>query len=647
MNRPLTPTLQRGDQLRNQNAHEYLLNLYSALFSNKPPTDPKNIQSLFKGEPLPQSLQILQNFDTPQNKTLPTKDDNQTQESHATYQEQFAYGNLYTDFFTQLEMEFDNNTLFWRDLLNNKNKQALIIALFEQENTALTRTYTLIKDIRMSDTIEEHSSKITSSLNTGKVVVNNITPQSTDELITKLGFALTIKQFKPMYTTSQMSLRQYEWQKKCREKTPTEIRCGTWAQRTSEGYFSTTPRITPIAEKYLLIKALQSNQKHAAHSSDVTNVYFNLLGNDSPGFWENPKQDYERNLENKMTTELHHLENRHPNIAVITMPADLGLMDHKAIQDSDKQVDPKNAFKEMLDIACMRSTHPIKDFFISENVKKHLYGNGQQYSKNAEQNELKKLLTDSFQKILGIDPLADDIEKISPAQRHAIYFHFMKFEIPNFILNRLNPSTFNFSCKDGIDRAGVASLYFNFMKATELGLEFSLDEFRRGLHAASTLVKGRGINKHSASLWNALLHFCDTQKKHMLLETNSWIYDWIEKEKRLRLTQKLMKKLNNMLTEIESPTFIQNWSSGFFGGQIAPDNPCDENKTKKRQLIEKIIGQLGEHQDPFLQLTPSENDTLHASKSLEIVVSTLEGEGILEVNKDPTANLSRSGSLLY
>src|SRR5690606_4438159 len=104
----------------------------------------------------------------------------------------------------------------------------------------------------------------------------------------------------------------------------------------------------------------------------------------------------------------------------------------------------------------------------------------------------------------GIDPDSDPDFQISPAQRQAVWFHFNKFELPNYIIQTLQPESINFSCKDAIDRGGVSSAYYNLVKSFETDHPLSREEFDQALHAAPAMVKGRGMNHHLKMIWNTV-----------------------------------------------------------------------------------------------------------------------------------------------
>ena len=54
-------------------------------------------------------------------------------------------------------------------------------------------------------------------------------------------------------------------------------------------------------------------------------------------------------------------------------------------------------------------------------------------------------------------------DELNGLDQQMVYFHFIKFEIPRFYIQKLNPDSFNFSCWDGMDRAGIESAYYNLL----------------------------------------------------------------------------------------------------------------------------------------------------------------------------------------
>src|SRR3990167_8516775 len=234
-----------------------------------------------------------------------------------------------------------------------------------------------------------------------------------------------------------------------------------------------------------------------------------------PERFENPVFIYDKDIKKRleeMRLSFHEhaeLPEKHGNVAVITLPADHGLLNKKFVS----QLKPKTdwtvtaAFDVMFQIAKGSSKEPIQDFYISDKVEKLLYGvnlNGSLNTK-AKEEKLNALLTNSFRKILCEDNPQESPGQLSEAEQQAVYFHFIKYELTNFIIDTLKPPVFNISCKDGIDRGGVASAYYNLMKSFESSDKcLTEDEFNRALHASATNIKGRGVNNNLLLIWNAV-----------------------------------------------------------------------------------------------------------------------------------------------
>ena len=172
-----------------------------------------------------------------------------------------------------------------------------------------------------------------------------------------------------------------------------------------------------------------------------------------------------------------------------------------------------------------------------------------------EQNILEDLIEKSF-KFMGVSP----IKKVSLSKQQAVFFHFIKFEFTHFILDKLQPDSFNISCKDAIDRGGVASAYYNLIKSIKKGAPLSEEEFLRALHGAPTLVKGRGMNFHIKIIWNAIDHFIQahdrTSKKTGILPTldiPTWLRTWRDdnapSHSKIKYTQKLTDYIHHRATQ--------------------------------------------------------------------------------------------------
>jgi hypothetical protein len=439
------------------------------------------------------------------------------------YHDTGQYADLYTKFFTVVE---DNIAQIFDEprkaLLKNQvptEKEAkelkeldhFIFSLYDNENSILESTFEAIQHIPLSHGPVKPSIEgaITEHLkDSGRRI--NIMAQTPAQAGSAYGrfTAMIAKNFKPQHTTSLATVRIYEHTKPYGLR---EYRFGTQAQR-HEG----TARVSPLFERWLEVHARKYHREET--ESPITHLYINNLGWDRTS-WEGSK-------ERELTRTLHTLESQHPNVAVITLPADKGFMEQSAFKKTHDRLKYTDSFNQFLLIASQdkKSTQKVKDFHISDNVRRLIFkdeaGN---YSLDTEKEQLRTLLTRSF-RALGF---SNEDGSLSSAQRQAVWFHFIKFELANHIITKLNPQSVNFSCKDAIDRGGVSSLYYNLMKSFEAETPMSRVEFERGLHAAPTLVKARGMNHHLKLIWNAVDVYLDAHYEEV--KTNprkAWLIEW-------------------------------------------------------------------------------------------------------------------------
>lgn len=401
-----------------------------------------------------------------------------------------------------------------------KQMDAFIDSVYTNENKALDRSHKMVRAVL--DTAKHTNSGIEKAVRrrllgypnsdflaqlnyllrfSGK---NKMTPQEAGSDTARLK-AMLAKDFKPQSTTSLASVRTYEHQTTPdpRGPTPKEIRFGTQGQ-----YHEGEARVNPNFENWLDVQRRRALDRG---KTGITHIYFNNLGYDRTG--------YEGERERNLSLRLHNLEAHQANLAVITLPADKGLMDVKLIKDNEKNIDISAARKRMFDIASGNSQEAIKDFVISPKVKALLYAD------ESEAVVLNRLLDKSF-RAMGFDPAKP--QQLSKADLQAVYFHFVKYEFTNFVIQTLQPETMNMSCKDAIDRGGVSSAYYNLMKSLEKDVPMSKDEFYEALHAAPTLVKGRGMNHHTQLIWNAMdLYIRNKQVKNE--QVPAWMVEWRDK----------------------------------------------------------------------------------------------------------------------
>ncbi|MCE3044123.1 hypothetical protein [Legionella sp. 16cNR16C] len=309
------------------------------------------------------------------------------------------------------------------------------------------------------------------------------------------------REYKPQHKTSLATKRDYKYKNGL--TLPVELRFGTQVQREKG-----LTQISPSFKLWLnnqLRRPLDSLFQSPDPAQRITHIYFNNLGRD--------RIDPEGRLECRMTQTLEGLEKEHDNIAVITLPADKGIFSFGDYHATKANLNYENEFERLFNIAIGNSNEAIKDFYISPEIKELLYGTN-------EQEIVKRLLLGSFN-TMGATP----DKPLSKAQRQAIWFDFNKFALPDRVISELKPLTFNFSCKDAIDRAGVSSAYYNLMKSIELGSPMSREEFERALHAAPAMVKGRGMNHHEELLWNAIDFYINSGYQQVKQDI-PWLVQW-------------------------------------------------------------------------------------------------------------------------
>lgn len=548
-----------GDELRNLNSYEYLRNIYDEM--NKIVRESLN-QDFIKD--LPPLSELFKHF-----------------KDHPEYDGSIAYGDMYTQFLLNLE---DNKDALFQKIVDEKERikdkkklheakvqifreshpegkeltgldkftakqiesegetllkpsplisviNTAFSTVYANPNQSLKRAYNMVEHIvtdpqtlqttseveenvraRMKGKGETFAEKFKNNFNylLGYRDLNKTTPQQEGSLTGRAASNLT-KNFKPQTTTSMSSIRSYRYKEDENGLPtgdyPTEYRFGTQGQ-----YHDGNARISPMFQAWLEIE--KAKLPEDVRETKKTHVYFNLLGLD--------RTDKEGLREKGLTDQLHALENdpKYSNIAVITLPADKGLMDKHFLEKHTEDGHIWDQFNRIMKIATGESTEVTKDFYISPAVKKLLYGekNGT-HDKDNEHKILSDLLYKSFHD-LGLS----NKENISPAELQAVYFHFMKYELPNFIIDKLEVKSFNMSCKDAIDRGGVASAYFNLMKSLETDKPFTKEEFLQALHAAPTAVKGRGMNHHTRLIWNAIDKYLNNNPQ--VGENLAWLKEW-------------------------------------------------------------------------------------------------------------------------
>jgi hypothetical protein len=305
--------------------------------------------------------------------------------------------------------------------------------------------------------------------------------------------------FKPQHGTSLKSIIDNK------EGEPILLRLGTIAQR-HEG----KPRIDPLVDSYFEAQAYESPGK-------ITHVTFNLLGRDREGF--------EGGKEKELTEVIEEAEGKHPNVIMITLPADKGLMDGDQYKNTKANLSYQDTIDELLLIATEdpNAQTKIKDFHISDKARRLVFANDNgDYSKEIERVALQGLFEKSATQLT-----INTKEPISAAQQQALWFHFIKFELTDHILVKLDPVSYNIDCKDGIDRGAAHRAYYRLIKNIEAGTPMTRDAFQEALHAAAAGNKGRGMNHHHNMIWNAVDAYVSANYDSIKTnEKQSWMLEW-------------------------------------------------------------------------------------------------------------------------
>lgn len=463
-----TPLQSTSDQIHNKNCYEFLMNIRLPLNHTIPGVSEVGIV---------RKIQQLNQYNPKE-----------------------AYGDIYARFMTHLEKSVIKKKLGAQHL------DDFFISLYANDNQVLEETYQQIADLikMQSPTSAPLEKTIQAKLKDKSRRLNRLaSPDYAGSVVARMSTFIK-PSFKPTLQTNIASIRKYAYHTEL-SGSPTELRFGTQGQ--TEMYRS---RVNPVFARFL---TAQHRLSPSTDENAITHVYFNKLAKDRDRY------SIEYRFELSLTRVLTDLWRHHPNVAVITLPADKGLMSYGNITDTVKKYSKQDTYQQLLDIALETSKEKIRDFHIPSQIRDRLFGEN---DKEQEQLVLKNLLDASFSKM----GLSKDSE-MSAAQRQAVWMHFVNYEAPKYILDKLQPKTFNFSCKDAIDRGGIASAFFNLMRSFEdSSTPMTRHEFDKALHAASAGVKARGMNKHIHILWNAVDQYIRANPALSHDFNKAWLIEW-------------------------------------------------------------------------------------------------------------------------
>lgn len=493
---PRGDSIENSDELRNITCHEYLSIIRQSVneyIQSNPTSIPSDIQRL---------LGFLNS-------------------SGKAFDKKYPYGNDYTNFMEML----DGNIFAWRAQYQNiplvcNLLKKIVFHVYDNPNNGLVRATETIESILSSEQkeplsklIEDRMAKSTSkklSETFSWQPKNKSTPHKMESSRQRLKVS-RVGRLRLQHKTNTPGIRSYAYKEDL--SFPKEYRFGTQAQFTTTVLEGRDASVAPMFEYFLEVqkekrhKAIQES-KTSEIVSPITHIYFNNLKSAV-----SPSQASERGVEAILTNTLNELEKKHDNIAVITFPADNDWISHHAL-GSGSMLKINDELWAIRQIAIRESSIDNRDFYISPKIKTLLYENPK-----AEEKKIDDLLKKSIKK-LGLEGRTE----ITPDEKQALYFHFIKFELTDFIINKLKPDSFNMSCKDAIDRGGISSAYYNLMKSLELGNPVDKNEFNCALYGAPLLVKGRGMNDHIKLIWNAVNTYLNNSNN--LSSAPDWLKEW-------------------------------------------------------------------------------------------------------------------------
>lgn len=437
-----------------------------------------------------------------------------------TYSANYAYGDLYKRFMQTLDTKIDDlyknaDPQFLseiREIPTQDNPlnglQKLIDATYNNDNHALEQSGMMLKAmndaLKLNHAKDEAKSLIHKAIQERKI--NQRNPKKAGERLEDISSALIMSHGAPRFLISnyvalfetnvptQANFSKADVGKQIRMGTPTQV-----LGLNKHGVYS-------IFKAWLDVQAIKKHK--VAQKSEAAHVYFNCL----PYKTLKAEQQYTHNLLD--------LENQSAQkIAVITLPSNGFLMGHHDYKKTDKNRDVPQVKETFLRI-CMENKNP-EHFYISPFFEEQLFGD--------KKKEILEHMLDQCFSALHIKPT----DTISIAEEQAVFFYFIKFKLTDYILNHLKPLSFNFTCKDGIDRGGIASVYYNLMKSIETGKYMTESEFYQAL-SAPMYVKGRPMNNHICIVWNSVYQYLSHLSAEKYLELGKempWLSTWINQNR--------------------------------------------------------------------------------------------------------------------
>jgi hypothetical protein len=524
------------------------------------------------------------------------------------YDPRFKYSKLYTDLVLKLEKMYETGSQKKKEQL-----QPIIFQLYANDNRILEYTY----QETMQVLTHEHSSAGHSLKKTYKnqrslpasTAHEVLSPEEVESNWNRLKSTYISSTFKPQSLTGVPTERRYLYNQASLQ---IERRFPTQSQ-----WLNSEARVNPLFDAYLShLKTLQSDPL----KENIDHIYFNFLRHDKA------RLIGERSNEAKLTSALKTLEMNHTNIAMISLPANDDLMDESAYHKTQPAFTKDKTYDLFLRVVTGKQISnaelTYQDFYISPAIREKLFGQDWQHTQDAI---FKEMLDTSF-KAVGID--AQSNTQLSKALRQAVWFDFINFQLPYFVINKLNPKAYNFSCKDAIDRGGVASAWYNLRQSFETDQPMSRDEFERGLHAAPIMTKDRPMNDHIHRIWNMVNEYVNANPHLVDLPQKNWLVLWRDMNcPQACVETVLSKRIEDALKKLETFTTYDGVDSSFLktSKQIVEEvkKQLSADNGEPSQLLEVVGRTMNLFEDAINKNKPSELNRQAYFKLAEKIKPTL------------------------
>lgn len=320
------------------------------------------------------------------------------------------------------------------------------------------------------------------------------------------------------------------------KKGPHCIRMGAQTQKNG--------MVNPSFKRYLLANTRKAPSIQNENQSDATRqydyVYINLLKRSARSqedieklkakktFFARQKakltDKFVRYSEGKRGKALELLNfHKDLNTAVITLPADnlflLGKIKMKKGGASENS--HLASYGDIFDALKHSILYNKNDFYFSNDVRTRLFGS------QVDNGQLETLFSQAVQDVIGPPNAASgQYAPFTPEQRNAILFQFIKSNLSNHILDVLAPQAYNFSCKDGIDRGAIHTLWYHLNEQYKNGRPMTEAEFKKHLNSPALIVKYRGLNHNLNLIWNVLNHRMKAEPD--FAKSHPWAIDWLK-----------------------------------------------------------------------------------------------------------------------